>query len=84
MEIRSKFDKGNVVQVFDYIAEKERFLVIKRIESWNYKMGFTYLVRDYNGLIDERYDELDFSENFEIHGFFKDVKEYERWCNNEK
>lgn len=77
MTISSRFDIGNVVVVFDYIAKEERVLVVRKIESWDLYKGFEYVVMEYKGFLKERYDEVDFSENFEIRGIYKDVNRYE-------
>lgn len=76
MTIRSKFDVGNVLVVYDYNAEVERVMVVRKIDTWNTFTGFQYTMIDYKGFVNEKYDDLDFDSMFEIHRIYKDLKSY--------
>ena len=77
MTIKSKFDKGNIVLVFDTIAKRKRFLQIIGIEKWDIFNGFTYKVKEYPDKYarEEIYDDFDFENQFDIEMIFSNTED---------
>lgn len=81
MTLKSKFNKGNIIIVYDVVAKSERTLQVATINRWEAYNGFTYAFRDLDSKVPlyEEYDELDFETQFEIKRIFIDVIDYKRW-----
>lgn len=83
MTLRSKFDKGDIVVVYDNKAESKRVLRVSKVASWDESMGFTYAVIEYNSDLTapltnlvENYDDYDFVHQLEVQMHFLDPKDY--------
>ena len=83
MIIRSKFDKGNIVLVYDVIQKRERFLHILGIEKWDLLNGFSYKVKEYYDryAMEEMYDDFDFENQFDIETIFCNAEDLKMWQN---
>lgn len=83
MTIKSKFDKGNIILVFDTIAKNKRFLNIVGVEKWDALNGFTYKVKEYFNKYanEEIYDDFDFENQFDIEMVFSDGEDLKSWQN---
>ena len=81
MTLRSKFDKGNIIVVYDIVGKCKRTLKVVSIDKWEHYNGFTYKFRDLGTDFDlfEQYDELDFETQFDIKKLFMDEIDYKRW-----
>lgn len=86
MTIRSRFDKGNIVLVFDTISKIERYLYIVEVEKWEIFNGFTYKVSDlyFAKQITEKYDDFDFVNQFEVKMIFGNSSDFESWKKESK
>ena len=81
MTLTSKFNKGNVVLVYDVVSKKKRALKVASVESWDRFNGFSYQFREVDDKfgIYEKYCDLDFETQFSIKKTFVDVIDYKRW-----
>ena len=81
MTLKSKFNKGNIIMVYDVVSKCNRTLKVVNIDKWEHYNGFTYKFRDLGTDFDvfEQYDDLDFGTQFDIKEIFMDEIDYKRW-----
>lgn len=81
MTLRSKFNKGNIIVVYDTQSKSRRALKVASVESWDRFNGFSYQFREVDDTfgIYEKYCDLDFEMQFDIKKIFVDEIDYKRW-----
>lgn len=77
MTLHSKFEKGNVLDIYEKRSKAYKTIVVDEITGWTNIQGFAYRVYEIGEFkIYETYDELEFSQYIDVEAIYKDKKEY--------